>query len=102
MGTQSFSFRGMSTATANLHLRITPRNKRLLQEAASVTHASTLTEYVIRSALRQAEQDLLERRTFVMKDNDWDRFNRLLEEPPRVLPALKKLAEAGDAFHRTT
>ena len=91
----------MSAATANLHLRITPGNKRLLQQAASAAHASTLTEYVVSSALRQAEQDLLERRTFVMKGKDWDNFNRLLDHPPRVLPALKKLAEAGDVFRRT-
>jgi uncharacterized protein (DUF1778 family) len=92
----------MPVASANIHLRITPRNKRLLQQAARVAHASNLTEYVVSSVLRQAEQDLLERRTFVMKDRDWDHFNRLLDRPPRTLPALKKLAEAGDVFTRTT
>jgi uncharacterized protein (DUF1778 family) len=91
----------MPTATANIHLRITPRNKRFLQQAASAVHASTLTEYVVSSALRQAEQDLLEQRTFVLKGKDWETFNRLLEGPARVVPALKKLAEAGDVFRRT-
>jgi len=91
----------MSTASAILHLRIAPKNKRLLQQAAQVVHASNLTEYVVSSALRQAEQDLLERRTFVMKGKDWDTFNRLLERPARIGPALRKLAEAGDVFHRT-
>jgi uncharacterized protein (DUF1778 family) len=73
----------------------------LLQQAATVAHASTLTEYVVSSALRQAEQDLLERRTFVMKGKDWDTFNSLLDGPARVVPALKKLAEVGDVFRRT-
>jgi uncharacterized protein (DUF1778 family) len=91
----------MSAATAHLHLRITPGNKRLLQQAAAAAHVSTLTEYVIGSVLRQAEQDLLERRTFVMKGKDWENFNRRLESPARVVPALKKLAEAGDVFRRT-
>jgi uncharacterized protein (DUF1778 family) len=91
----------MPTATANLHLRITPRNKRLLQQAASVSHASNLTDYVIRSALRQAKLDLLERETFVLKDKDWESFNRLLEAPARVVPALKKLAATADVFRRT-
>lgn len=88
----------MPTATANLHLRIEPRRKRLLQEAARATHASTLTEYVIRSVLRQAEQDLLERRTFVLNGGNWAAFHRLLERPARAVPALKKLAAAGDVF----
>ncbi len=92
----------MPSATANLHLRITPRNKRLLQQAASASHVSTLTEYVVRSAMRQAEQDLLERRTFEMKGKDWDTFNRALESPARVVPALKRLAAAGDVFRRTS
>lgn len=90
----------MPTATAHLHLRIAPRKKRLLQQAANVAHATTLTEYVVSSALRQAEQDLLERRTFTMKGKDWDAFNALLDRPARVLPALKRLATAGDVFHR--
>lgn len=91
----------MPTASANLHLRIAPKKKRLLQQAAKIAHASTLTEYVVSSALRQAEQDLLERRTFLMKGKDWDTFNRLLESPARVIPALKNLAAAGDVFDRT-
>lgn len=90
----------MPTATANLHLRIAPTKKRLLQQAAKAAHASTLTEYVVSSALRQAEQDLLERCTFVMKDKDWGTFNRLLDSPARVVPALRNLAAAGDVFCR--
>ena len=91
----------MPTASANLHLRIAPKKKRLLQQAAKITHASTLTEYVVSSALRQAEHDLLERHTFVMKGKDWDTFNRLLEGSARVVPALKNLAAAGDVFRKT-
>jgi uncharacterized protein (DUF1778 family) len=90
----------MPTATAHLHLRIAPKKKLLLQRAANVTHASTLTEYVVSSALRQAEQDLLERRTFMMKGKGWETFNALLDRPARVLPALKQLAATGDVFRR--
>lgn len=92
----------MPTASATLHLRITPKKKRLLQQAAKIAHASTLTEYVVSSALRQAEQDLLERRTFVMTGKDWEAFNRLLDSPARIVPALKNLAAAGDVFDRAT
>lgn len=91
----------MAVASATLHLRIAPKKKRLLLLAAKAAHASTLTEYVVSSALRQAEQDLLERRTFVMNGRDWDTFNRLLERPARALPALQRLAAAGDVFRRT-
>jgi uncharacterized protein (DUF1778 family) len=93
---------GVATASANLHLRITPKKKRLLQQAAKAAHAATLTEYVVSSALRQAELDLLERRTFVISGKDWDAFNRLLDAPARVVPALRNLAAAGDVFKRNT
>lgn len=92
----------MPAASANLHLRITPKKKLLLQNAAKAVHASTLTEYVVSSALRQAEQDLLERRTFTMSGKNWDTFNILLEQPARVIPALKRLASAGDVFRRVS
>ena len=65
-----------------------------------MAHASTLTEYVVSSALRQAEQDLLEHRTFTMKGKDWGAFNALLDRPARVLPGLKELAAKGDVFRR--
>ena len=92
----------MLTASTNIHLRIAPKKKRLLQQAAKVANASTLTEYVISSALRQAEQDLLERRTFTMTGKSWATFNALLDSPAREIPALKRLAATGDVFRRTS
>jgi uncharacterized protein (DUF1778 family) len=92
----------MLTASTNIHLRIAPKKKRLLQQAAKAANASTLTEYVISSALRQAEQDLLERRTFTMIGKNWATFNALLDSPAREIPALKRLAASGDVFRRTS
>ena len=92
----------MLTASTNIHLRIAPKKKRLLQQAAKASNASTLTEYVISSALRQAEQDLLERRTFTMKGKNWATFNALLDSPARETPALKRLAASGDAFPQSS
>ena len=90
----------MLTASTNIHLRIAPKKKRLLQQAAKAANASTLTEYVISSALRQAEQDLLERRTFTMTGKNWATFNALLDSPAREIPALKRLAASGDVFRK--
>ena len=90
------------TASTSIHLRIAPKKKRLLQQAAKAANASTLTEYVISSALRQAEQDLLERHTFTMTGKNWATFNALLDSPAREFPALKRLAASGDVFCRTS
>jgi uncharacterized protein (DUF1778 family) len=92
----------MLTASTNIHLRIAPKKKRLLQQAAKAANASTLTEYVISSALRQAEQDLLERRTFTMAGKNWATFNALLDSPAREIPALKRLATSGDVFRKNS
>jgi uncharacterized protein (DUF1778 family) len=92
----------MLTASSNIHLRIAPKKKRLLQQAAKAANASTLTEYVISSALRQAEQDLLERRTFTMTGKNWATFNALLDSPAREIPALKRLAASGDVFRKSS
>jgi uncharacterized protein (DUF1778 family) len=90
----------MATATAYLHLRIPPQKKRLLESAAKAANNDNLTDYVLGSALRQAELDLLERRTFRLSGAAWAEFNQALEQPPRVLPALRRLAQRGDVFHR--
>ncbi len=53
---------------------------------------------MVSSALRHAELDLLERRTFMRKGKHWDTFNSLLDSLARALPALKTPAAAGDVF----
>ena len=63
------------TKTARLGLRATPEQERLLRRAAEVSRKS-LTEFIMDSAYRAAEETLLDQRLFLV---DEDRYRSLLE-----------------------
>lgn len=77
--------------TARLELRMTPAAKALLEQAAKARH-KTVSEFVLDKSLTAAEETLADRRHFMLNDEQWAEFNRLLDMPPEVNPGLKKLA----------
>lgn len=84
-----------SARTTRLDLRLSPEAKQTLNAAARATHRS-VSHFVLESALSQAEETLLERRRFVLNAEQWEAFMKVLDAPPREVPALRRLlAEAG-------
>lgn len=69
-----------------INLRATERQKNLLRRAAEATDHS-LTEFILDSAVEQAERVLADRRWFVATDEQFAEFVRLLDEP---LPTTSK------------
>ncbi|BCM82613.1 DUF1778 domain-containing protein [Methylobacterium indicum] len=82
-----------------LDLRLTPTAKQTLQAAAEAAHKS-VSEFVLDSALREAEEKLADRRVFVLGDADWDRFVEALDAPPRALDRLQRLFREPALFER--
>ena len=91
--------RGMASRTRRIEIRVT-EDERALEEAAASAQGETLSEFVRRAALREAEQVLLERTSFAVDDDSARRFLAALDRPsadverglhrllerPRVLP----------------
>lgn len=77
--------------TARLDLRMTPAAKSLLEQAAAARH-KTVSEFVLDQSLTAAEETLADRRLFLLNDEQWAEFNRLLDAPPRDMPKLHELA----------
>jgi uncharacterized protein (DUF1778 family) len=73
-----------------IDIRTTPSVKRLLQEAAAVSH-KTVTEFLLDSALTQAAEVLADRRLFLLDDKQWDEFIAALDAPPRPMPRMERL-----------
>lgn len=69
-----------------INLRATERQEQLLRMAAESTDHS-LTEFILRSAVEEAEKVLADRRWFAASDEQFAEFQRLLDEP---LPSAKK------------
>lgn len=75
---------------ARLDLRVSPEQKRLLEDAATATQRTT-TEFVIQSAEIAARDVLADRTRFVLAPEQWTAFSTAIDREPRVLPSLTAL-----------
>jgi uncharacterized protein (DUF1778 family) len=74
-----------------LNLRIIPQNKRLIEQAAALEHA-TPTDFIIRTVVARAEQVITEQSHFYLDKEKWENLCQALDQPAREIPALRKLA----------
>ena len=74
----------------NIDLRATLHQDALIRQAAEATRKS-VTEFVLDSACRAAENALLDQRLFLLNDADWQKFQETLDRPARVRPGLQEL-----------
>jgi uncharacterized protein (DUF1778 family) len=80
-----------------IDIRLSATAKRLLQAAAQSRH-QTLSEFVLNTALTEAEITLAERRQFSLNDEEWDAFQAALDAPPRTHPRLQQLLNMPSVF----
>jgi uncharacterized protein (DUF1778 family) len=78
------------TRSDRLQLRVTPQQREVIESAAASQH-ETITDYVVRHAVRAAKEDLADRRYFTIDDAAWVEFKALLERPPVHKPRLARL-----------
>ena len=83
--------------TEKLDLRLTAAAKSTLQAAASVERKS-VSEFVLDSALREAEERLADRRVFSLDDQAWKAFVAALDAPPCPNPRLERLLREPSMF----
>jgi len=87
----------MPAQSKTLDIRLTPQEKQRLYAAAQAQQQS-IREFVLRSALEQAEEILADRRAFVLPPKQWAKALAALDAPPRPLPRLKKLLREPGLF----
>jgi uncharacterized protein (DUF1778 family) len=88
-----------STRSEKLDLRLTPQAKQRLQAAAQAQQRS-VSEFVLQSALAQADETLADRSHFSLSTVEWKKFQAALDAPSRPLPELKKLLHTQSVFDR--
>lgn len=77
--------------TARIGLRATAEQEGIIRRAAEVSRKS-LTEFVLESACRAAEETLLDQRLFLVDEDRWRAFQEVLERPAEtVKPRLREL-----------
>jgi len=82
---------------SRINLRASARQEQLLKQAAAATDR-TMTDFVLESAVIEAERVLADRRWFLISDEQWDQFQHLLEQPARDLPKLRALLATPSPF----
>lgn len=80
-----------------INLRATSRQEQLLRQAAAATDRS-ITDFILDSAVTQAERVLADRRWFILDDERWQEFQRLLDTPVRDMPKLTSLFRQASPF----
>lgn len=83
--------------TERIDLRVHPKAKEALQAAASLRH-KTVSEFILDSALRAADQELSERQYFGLDAKQWDAFQAALDAPPHQLPRIERLFQEPGIF----
>lgn len=73
-----------------LDIRISPEAKRVLQEAAR-ERQTTISQFVIDSALNTAHEVLAERTRVGLNAEQWAAFMAALDAPPQRHPRLERL-----------
>ena len=83
--------------TEKLDLRLSRAAKQTLQAAATAARKS-VSEFVLDSALSEAEERLADRRVFTLDRKSWDAFVAALDAPPQRYPRLARLFSEPSAF----
>lgn len=75
--------------TERVQVRLDSRTKRLLERASSLAN-TTVSAFVVNSALDAASRLIRDRERIVLSDRDWDIFYRALVRPRKPNAALRK------------
>lgn len=86
--TDSISVR--TSRSARLGLRATLEQEAVLRRAADVAHKS-LTDFILDSACKAAEQTLLDQRFFMVSGEKYQAFMEILESPIQCNNGLQEL-----------
>ena len=80
-----------------IQLRVSDE-RRARYEAAAAIQGKSLTEFVTAAADTATEHALADRRLFPLDDEAWERFNAMLDAPPKIIPELVELFSRPDVF----
>lgn len=86
-----------STREARINVRASARQEQIIKAAAAATD-KTVTEFVLGTAVTQAEKVLADRRYFLADDEQWAALDELLSRPLPATPKLAALLAAPDVF----
>lgn len=76
-----------------IEVRVTAQTKALLAAAARARHTS-MSNFVLSSAVREAQNTLADQHVFEVSDENWSKFMAILEAPTQPDPDIVALAHS--------
>lgn len=73
-----------------INIRIDPSSRDLIDRAA-ILAGKTRSAFMIEASAKLAEEMILDQKVFTLRQEQWDKFNEMLNQPPSVNKKLKKL-----------
>ncbi len=86
-----------SSRGQRLNFRVSAHQELTIRRAAEASD-STITDFILDSALESAERVLADRKWFVANDEQWDEFQRLLDAPLKPMAKLDRLLRRESPF----
>jgi len=80
-----------------LSIRTSSRQQQLIRRAATALDKS-VTDFVLDSAAAAAERVLADRRWFLLDDDEWERFQALMDAPVAAMPRLERTLSTPTVF----
>ena len=87
------------TRGETINLRASQRQRSLIDRAAEALGRSR-SEFMLDTACREAESVLLDRRYFLLSDDEFKKFVAMLDSPPKVNPKLRRLLQTRSPWER--
>ena len=88
-----------SSRSSRLGLRATPEQEAVLRRAAEVAHKS-LTDFILDSACKAAEETLLDQRLFMVSGERYHALLEMLERPEGENAGLRDLLSREPPWER--
>jgi uncharacterized protein (DUF1778 family) len=87
----------IESRTERIDIRTSPSVKKLLQQAAAVSHKN-VSEFLLEHGLQAAEDALTNRKLFALNDEQWQAFQDALDAPCVEKPRLRRLLTERSVF----
>ena len=76
--------------TKRFNLRATARQEKLIRTVAK-QQGLNVTEFILESACKEAEQTLVDQQQFNLSATQWQAFTKTLDRPVKSRPKLRRL-----------
>lgn len=90
---------GSASKSTNINIRVAPERRSLIDRAAAL-QGKTRTDFILDTALKAAEETLLDQRLFLASQEEYDAFLSALDAPAEPSAELSALLSRKPAWEK--